>query len=210
MPKIIEPTFFFIGNQRVLDYINTKIAVNREPVDLLETFTNILDWLGKAGYLTKEKVDEYEFKWTNSDERSQAVEAARELRRSLLTIIQKSINGENVPNECIEYINLFLKEQTITTKLVKTEEGFVKEQHINIQKPYDVLFAVAEDAVNFFSDDDLSLVKKCENPDCVLYFYDTSKNSTRKWCSQKTCGNRMKVAAHLERKRDKETFKNGS
>ena len=48
---------------------------------------------------------------------------------------------------------------------------------------------------------DLALVKKCENPVCVLFFYDTSKNHSRRWCSMSVCGNRMKVAAHYQRLR---------
>ena len=36
-------------------------------------------------------------------------------------------------------------------------------------------------------------IRRCAQPDCVLYFYDTSKNGTRRWCSMKTCGNRAKA-----------------
>jgi predicted RNA-binding Zn ribbon-like protein len=48
---------------------------------------------------------------------------------------------------------------------------------------------------------DPSLVKKCENAACVLFFYDTTKNHSRRWCSMRVCGNRMKVAAHYQRLR---------
>lgn len=29
---------------------------------------------------------------------------------------------------------------------------------------------------------------------CILFFYDTTKNYSRRWCSMSACGNRMKVA----------------
>ena len=48
---------------------------------------------------------------------------------------------------------------------------------------------------------DLSLVKACQNPQCVLFFYDTTKNHARRWCSMAACGNRAKVAAHYQRAR---------
>jgi predicted RNA-binding Zn ribbon-like protein len=48
---------------------------------------------------------------------------------------------------------------------------------------------------------DLTLIKKCKNPACVLYFYDTTKNHARNWCSMQLCGNREKVAAYFRRKR---------
>jgi hypothetical protein len=48
---------------------------------------------------------------------------------------------------------------------------------------------------------DPSLVKKCEDAACVLFFYDTTKNHSRRWCSMSVCRNRMKVAAHYQRLR---------
>jgi predicted RNA-binding Zn ribbon-like protein len=35
----------------------------------------------------------------------------------------------------------------------------------------------------------------------VLFFYDTTKNHARHWCSMTICGNRSKVAAHYRRLR---------
>ena len=42
-------------------------------------------------------------------------------------------------------------------------------------------------------------VKHCENPDCVLWFFDTTRNGTRRWCSMAACGNRMKARRHYDR-----------
>jgi predicted RNA-binding Zn ribbon-like protein len=33
----------------------------------------------------------------------------------------------------------------------------------------------------------------------LRYFYDVSKNQTRRWCSMDVCGNRAKVAAYYHR-----------
>ncbi|HNJ42487.1 MAG TPA: CGNR zinc finger domain-containing protein [Acidobacteriota bacterium] len=35
----------------------------------------------------------------------------------------------------------------------------------------------------------------------MIYFYDTTKNHTWRWCSMSLCGNRAKAAAHYRRKR---------
>ena len=48
---------------------------------------------------------------------------------------------------------------------------------------------------------DRSRLRTCAHPDCVLRFYDDSKNGTRRWCTMSSCGNRAKAAAFLERKR---------
>jgi predicted RNA-binding Zn ribbon-like protein len=60
---------------------------------------------------------------------------------------------------------------------------------------------LAESAADFLLSAIPSLLKKCENPSCVLHFYDTSKNHARRWCSMSGCGNRMKAAAHYRRQR---------
>ena len=42
-------------------------------------------------------------------------------------------------------------------------------------------------------------IKHCENPACVLWFFDTTRNGTRRWCSMTVCGNRMKAKRHYDR-----------
>jgi predicted RNA-binding Zn ribbon-like protein len=42
-------------------------------------------------------------------------------------------------------------------------------------------------------------IKHCENPACMLWFFDTTRNGTRRWCSMAVCGNRMKARRHYDR-----------
>jgi predicted RNA-binding Zn ribbon-like protein len=42
-------------------------------------------------------------------------------------------------------------------------------------------------------------IKHCDNPACVLWFFDTTRNGTRRWCSMTVCGNRMKARRHYDR-----------
>ncbi|GAA2441343.1 CGNR zinc finger domain-containing protein [Actinomadura vinacea] len=44
-------------------------------------------------------------------------------------------------------------------------------------------------------------IKACAHSDCILHFYDTSQNGTRRWCSMAVCGNRAKAARHYARTR---------
>ncbi|WP_280504971.1 CGNR zinc finger domain-containing protein, partial [Nocardia farcinica] len=43
-------------------------------------------------------------------------------------------------------------------------------------------------------------IRQCAHDRCILFFYDTSKNGTRRWHSMSTCGNRAKAARHYTRK----------
>jgi predicted RNA-binding Zn ribbon-like protein len=42
-------------------------------------------------------------------------------------------------------------------------------------------------------------IRRCQHPDCVLWFYDTTRNGTRRWCSMAACGNRAKARRHYDR-----------
>jgi predicted RNA-binding Zn ribbon-like protein len=42
-------------------------------------------------------------------------------------------------------------------------------------------------------------IRQCQHPACVLWFYDTTRNETRRWCSMATCGNRAKAHRHYDR-----------
>lgn len=39
-------------------------------------------------------------------------------------------------------------------------------------------------------------IRRCANPDCVLWFLDVSRPGTRRWCSMAGCGNREKARRH--------------
>ncbi|MGW9311445.1 CGNR zinc finger domain-containing protein [Streptomyces albidoflavus] len=45
-------------------------------------------------------------------------------------------------------------------------------------------------------------LRRCEAPDCANAFVDLSRNRSRRYCSGRTCGNRLHVAAYRARRRE--------
>jgi predicted RNA-binding Zn ribbon-like protein len=43
-------------------------------------------------------------------------------------------------------------------------------------------------------------IRTCASPACQKVFVDFSKNSSRRYCDSRTCGNRMHVAAYRARR----------
>lgn len=39
-------------------------------------------------------------------------------------------------------------------------------------------------------------IRQCTHPQCVLWYLDTSRSGTRRWCSMAICGNRAKAQRH--------------
>lgn len=45
-------------------------------------------------------------------------------------------------------------------------------------------------------------IRRCAHDSCILHFFDTSRNGTRRWCSMAACGNRAKASRHYARTRE--------
>ncbi|MFI6643168.1 CGNR zinc finger domain-containing protein [Streptomyces sp. NPDC050504] len=45
-------------------------------------------------------------------------------------------------------------------------------------------------------------LRRCEAPDCGRAFVDLSRNRSRRYCSSRTCGNRLHVAAYRARRKE--------
>jgi predicted RNA-binding Zn ribbon-like protein len=62
------------------------------------------------------------------------------------------------------------------------------------------LALVAWPVAQFLAKANLAYLRQCANhTSCALYFYDTTKNHHRQWCSVAICGNRHKVAQFRKR-----------
>lgn len=42
-------------------------------------------------------------------------------------------------------------------------------------------------------------IRKCANPNCILWYLDTTRNGSRRWHSMETCGNRAKAKRFQDR-----------
>jgi predicted RNA-binding Zn ribbon-like protein len=62
-----------------------------------------------------------------------------------------------------------------------------------------LLAAVARSAAELIAEGASARLRICSNPDCGLFFYDTSRTRRRRWCSMSRCGNRHKVRAFSRR-----------
>jgi predicted RNA-binding Zn ribbon-like protein len=96
-------------------------------------------------------------------------------------------------------INDVLRARVGDLAVVRTKTGYDTVFLARWDGPEQLLVPVAESAATLLSRGDLSLVRRCENPACILFFYDTTRNHGRRWCSMTACGNRAKVAAHYRR-----------
>ena len=196
-----ENRFLFVGNYLCLDFVNTEMVVAGKPVDLLNNFDSLVVWLVQSQTLDEKQAEETLGNWKGREAGS-LLQDATKLRVSLREMAERLVMGRTVTQSTVAAINERLAHQTGHAELKRMRGGFEKRFRAEFREPAQLLWPVAESACDLLCYADLTLVKKCENPVCVLFFYDTTKNHSRRWCSMSVCGTRMKVAAHYQRLRD--------
>jgi len=196
--ELSKPKFIFVGNHRCLDFVNTQIVENGHPVDLLRDFSNLVEWLVKAQILNSTDAKEALKGW-DEPYRKRIFEKAIAFRAVLRDMVERIAKGKSVQQSTIDKINKMLSNRIGYYELIESRGGFKVQFHAESNKAIHLIVPIAELASDLLCHNSLSLIKKCENPNCILYFYDISKNHTRRWCSMNVCGNRAKVAAHYNR-----------
>lgn len=195
----MQEPFLFVGGRLWLDFINTVFAGKEQSVDLLGDFEALLRWLTAA-----QAADEEECKsaaaWSRRDQ-EQIVRYALRLRSALRQAAERLAQGEEMSDAALMVINEVLGSQKSSVQLARTSAGYETMTRSEWVDRLALLAPVAASVADTLTKDDLTRLRKCEDPACLLYFYDTSKNHARRWCSMEMCGNRHKVAAHYRRSR---------
>ena len=179
--------FLFVANHLALDFLNTCPVQNGEATELLPDF----DTSGDVANLRQ--------KWGESAQAQHVVEAMRELRERLRKEVLARERGSAVHRRAIDELNRLMAEHPMLTRMKASGSGPTTELWFDPRRPEDLFAPLAYSAATLFAAVDRNRVRKCRQ--CVLHFYDTSKKGTRRWCSMRLCGNRLKVAAYAARQR---------
>lgn len=192
--------FLLIGNHLSLDFVNTKIMENGVPRDLLNGPEDVAAWAVTVKLLDVPRAKKLAKHWQEVGNRDDFEEVLR-FRKVLHAMVEAIARSESVTTPTLNVINAQLRKLNGYTEVLPSGEGFTKRFVLEIHAPSQLLGPVAEAASDLLCYGNPAYVKKCENPACVLYFYDGTKNHSRRWCSMKACGNRTKVAAFYQRQR---------
>ena len=193
-----------VGNHRCLDFVNTELIEQGRRVDRLQDFADLVGWLEQAHVLSAAQAKQILRRWGQTSRGAGALSEARAFRRVLREMAEGVAHGKRPSTFVLNKINALLRYRTVDVALVRARHGFERRVSFQPREPIHLLVPVAESASDLLCHGDLALILKCENPRCILYFYDATKNHARRWCSMTVCGNRMKVAAHYRRRRARE------
>jgi predicted RNA-binding Zn ribbon-like protein len=193
--------FLFLGNDVVLDLLNTHPVTDVEAIELLPDFNALLQWLRVAGLVSSREAADLEQRWTDSVRAQRTVQAIRELREKIRKGLLAWERGGIVHRSTIDELNRLMASHPMRTRLQASGKELLTQPYFVTQQPEDLVAPLAYGAAQLFSKADRTRVRKCDH--CVLHFHDTSKKGTRRWCSMRICGNRLKVAAYAARQRER-------
>jgi predicted RNA-binding Zn ribbon-like protein len=176
------------GDHPALDLLNTVMTVDGAKVERWTSGGDVLDWL--------RTLDE-EAAPLPARPPAGLLEAARALREQLRALIAARKDGNPVDAAALNALLARAPRRLV----VRLEDGALRLANAYEGNPTDALLApVVEAAARLLTEEKQDLVKRCENPECTLWFLDKSKSHQRRWCSMGLCGNRHKVASFRKRK----------
>jgi predicted RNA-binding Zn ribbon-like protein len=196
-----HPEFVFLAGDACLDFVNTRPIVKGRTADLLMTYDDFVRWLTRAGRMDARSAAEAVKRWGEGSEATTIIERARAFRETLRQMIDGIVRGRGVSTEGFAAINSILAENDGRCASSGQGSGFRTRFAARPAQPVALLGTVAEAAAELLTTRNPRLVRRCGNPDCVLFFYDATRNHRRQWCAMATCGNLMKVRAFRKRQR---------
>ncbi|MEV2251469.1 CGNR zinc finger domain-containing protein [Streptomyces sp. NPDC050147] len=170
-----------VGEPLSLDLLNTRWMADGTRQDLLTDTEGLTVWLAANGL----------------DDRFGADEATLEHVRRARDAISTVVDGPDTAAG-IARVNQILGHGRIRATL--SPEGPGEEPEFKdatwgaawlAARDYLTLLATAPDRI-----------RPCAHDACILHFFDTSRNGTRRWCSMAACGNRAKASRHYARARE--------
>jgi predicted RNA-binding Zn ribbon-like protein len=193
--------FSLIANNLFLDFVNTQKMRDGRPFETLQTFADFLAWTVAVELLETGQAKDLFEKWGGKNTTGEFLRKTVKFRDILRETAANIASGNEISTPAISAINEELKKESGFTELEKSENGFEKRFRFDLSEPSKLLQPVAGSAADFLCYANFALLRKCESPSCVLYFYDTTRNHRRRWCSMKACGNQAKAAAFYRRKK---------
>jgi predicted RNA-binding Zn ribbon-like protein len=198
------PSPMHVGDHLALDFLNTIAAPKGTPIEWIASGRDLVNWLVGAGALDESSAKRLTEKCPPAELDRVAKEGVqlREWFRGLLPVIKRGGGSSAMSPGDLDRLNGLLARDASYQRIEPAGDGaFHRRATRRWLEGGELLMPIAAAIAELVCEGDFSLVRRCENPLCTLWFYDRTKGHRRRWCSQAICGNRAKVAAFRERKR---------
>jgi predicted RNA-binding Zn ribbon-like protein len=191
-----RPEFIFVGDHPAIDFANTLSMFQGQLTEQFRVWADVLAWLSLAGLSTDPALQ------IPTSRSAEAVKSVVQLRRAWKAELDELVAGRKVSDNFIKQLNHLLAEDIFRETLHRSgKTGFQLGRSASQLSGERLTLAIlSRQIAHFLAEANFDYLHRCANTtSCVLYFYDTTKNHRRQWCSTAVCGNRHKVAAFRKR-----------
>ena len=183
----------FYGDHPALDMINTVV----QGEETWHSDADVMAWLAAAGQLANRDRDGAS---AAPGRQGELLAAARALRETIRAAVAARKAGGPVG---LAALNAALAHAQRHLVLVEESgDGLSLQARYSADTPQQLLAPLAEAAAQLLAPADFTLVRKCEDHACTLWFLDRTKSHRRRWCSMAQCGTRNKDAAFRQRQHE--------
>lgn len=179
---VARARFLAFGGHRLFDFCNTIIRHGKRDEDRLPEPSEAQRFLRQT-YNQTVKLSESEFRELIA------------LRAHLREFFRNVIEGHDLrPSKFMLWLQKhpFMIDPLIGFEKIPLRVSLKRDRFIEL---------ILMDLIEVMSSHDKKRIKRCGNPNCSHFFYDSTKPNSRNWCSMKSCGNIMKARAFYERKK---------
>lgn len=191
----------FIGSHPAVDFLNTALAPQGQPIETIGDGRAYLDWLVAAELLDEASAARLKRRFGIKALDAAAAEARRirEWARAWLERWREKPDGDYAAE--IATLNKWLAHDARNREVVAGDDGLGIIERPRLDDADALAALVASPLAALITQEQASLLKHCAGADCTLWFLDRTKAHRRLFCSASGCGNRAKVSAFRERQR---------
>ncbi len=192
------PVLFREG-KLALDLVNTEVMRRGKRHDLLATPQDVMLWWQKMLQLYPELEEMCGASEDTTVYDQALLDALKTLRASLRAIFDALV-AERAPAQAdVNILNATLSTGYVALKL--TAQGNLLSAYYSTEPQQGlVLLPLALSALSLIQLGERRRLHRCENERCILFFYDTTRSATRRWCSL-GCMDRARSAQRYQQAR---------
>ncbi len=183
--------FRFRSNRPSLDFVATLGERGHRDIERIPTGYELADWLVHAGLVLSPPI-------ISNAEHQEAINLREAMNSVLVSVTQPC----EIARPDINEINDFARRPPLTPVL----SGDARSCGWRADAPFHAtLSSLARDFIELLATYQPERIKRCADKNCCMFFLDTTRAGTRRWCATdgKGCGNKAKRRAFSARQRAK-------
>jgi len=186
-----------VGGELAWDFANTSSGRGSpSQQEHLRDFASLMQWTEHARVMAPSDCGFARAAMDGHPKRSRALFTRALAARELIWTIGTALAEQRPVSATLSASLTALHAESLRFAEMKVRDGvyiWTWDPRRNVEAA--ILGPIALSALTLLMQKDLSRTKRCAGLDCGWLFFDATKNSRRRWCEMRVCGNRAKVRA---------------